>query len=281
MPDYVIKGGVTYRTISDHLGSPRLVVKVSDNTVAQVMEYDTFGNVIGNTGTTDIQPFGFAGGLYDRDLKLVRFGARDYDPETGRWTAKDPIGFAGGDTNLYGYTLSDPVNIVDLNGLDPYYVSRPLDLPVANLVASHNFVVSNANFPGDPNATIHSFGEVSSGNMGNLNNNSASGFSATTATSDERFWLNLNPLRACKYIPNPESNYVKIPASDEAVAFYANNLKANKEYFMLGGSAWTKAVNSNSAAQAVVNKSTGQSIPAPGGRISFGAGSSGSVNFHQ
>jgi RHS repeat-associated protein len=98
------------------------------------MEYDTSGNVIGNTGTADIQPFGFAGGLYDRDLKLVRFGARDYDPETGRWTAKDPIGFAGGDTNLYGYTgsvgkplvetnlynyvLGDPVNLVDPLGLD-------------------------------------------------------------------------------------------------------------------------------------------------------------------
>ena len=34
---------------------------------------------------------------------LVRFGARDYDPTIGRWTAKDPIDFAGGDTNLYGY----------------------------------------------------------------------------------------------------------------------------------------------------------------------------------
>ncbi len=41
----------------------------------------------------------------------------DYDPETGRWTAKDPIGFAGGDTNLYGYTANDPVNFVDVNGL--------------------------------------------------------------------------------------------------------------------------------------------------------------------
>jgi RHS repeat-associated protein len=40
------------------------------------------------------QPFGFADGLYDRDTDLVRFGARDYDLETSRWTAKDPIGFS-------------------------------------------------------------------------------------------------------------------------------------------------------------------------------------------
>ncbi|MGI0016041.1 MAG: RHS repeat-associated core domain-containing protein, partial [Nitrososphaera sp.] len=69
------------------------------------------------------QPFGFAGGLYDRDTKLVRFGARDYDPETGRWTAKDPIRFEGGDANLYGYVLNDPVNLVDPKGtISPWAV---------------------------------------------------------------------------------------------------------------------------------------------------------------
>ena len=47
---------------------------------------------------------------YDGDGNLKqRFGYRDRDPETGRWTARDPIGFAGGDTNLYGYVLGDPV----------------------------------------------------------------------------------------------------------------------------------------------------------------------------
>ncbi len=64
------------------------------------------------------QPFGFAGGIYDPHTKLVRFGARDYDAETGRWTAKDPIGFGGGDTNLYGYVVNDPVDFIDLQGLD-------------------------------------------------------------------------------------------------------------------------------------------------------------------
>jgi len=51
-------------------------------------------------------PFGFAGGLYDPLTKLVHFGFRDYDSYTGKWTAKDPIGFAGGDSNLYGYVSS-------------------------------------------------------------------------------------------------------------------------------------------------------------------------------
>jgi len=50
------------------------------------------------------------------DTALVRFGARDYDPQTGRWTNKDPIGFAGGDVNLYGYVVGDPANRYDLTG---------------------------------------------------------------------------------------------------------------------------------------------------------------------
>jgi len=109
VPDYMVREGVTYRILTDHLGSPRLVVNVTDGSVIQRMDYDEFGNVTQDTNP-GFQPFGFAGGLYDRDTKLVRFGARDYDAETGRWTAKDPILFGGGDTNLYTYVGNNPVN---------------------------------------------------------------------------------------------------------------------------------------------------------------------------
>jgi len=115
VPDYMIKGGVTYRIISDHLGSPRLVVDATGN-IVQRLDYDDWGNVTTDTNP-GFQPFGFAGGIYDRDTNLIRFGARDYDPETGRWTAKDPIKFAGGDSNLYGYTFNDPINWTDTNGM--------------------------------------------------------------------------------------------------------------------------------------------------------------------
>jgi RHS repeat-associated protein len=109
---------VTYRIISDHLGSPRLVVNSTTGAIAQRLDYDEFGRVLQDTNP-GFQPFGFAGGLYDSDTGLVRFGARDYDAETGRWTAKDPIGFAGSDTNLYGYVFSDPVNYTDIRGENP------------------------------------------------------------------------------------------------------------------------------------------------------------------
>lgn len=118
VPDYLIKGGVTYRIITDHLGSPRLVVDVATGNVAQRLDYDEFGHVLTDS-SPGFQPFGFAGGLYDKDTKLVRFGARDYDAETGRWTAKDPIAFAGRDTNMYAYVGNDPANAIDVDGLCP------------------------------------------------------------------------------------------------------------------------------------------------------------------
>ncbi len=116
MPVAMTKDGTTYYLAYDQAGTLKAVADAS-GTVVKRIEYDTFGNVLNESNPAFAVPFGFAGGLYDRDTKLVRFGYRDYDPETGRWTAKDPILFAGGDTDLYGYCLNDPVNLTDSDGL--------------------------------------------------------------------------------------------------------------------------------------------------------------------
>jgi RHS repeat-associated protein len=118
-PDYLVRNGVTYRVITDHIGSVRLVLDAATGEVTQRTDYDEFGIVKNETVAPGFQPvpFGFAGGLYDRDTGLVHFGAREYDPETGRWTRKDPIGFGGGDLNLYAYAGDDPVNYIDPSGL--------------------------------------------------------------------------------------------------------------------------------------------------------------------
>ena len=116
VPEYVVRGGATYRIVSDHLGSVRLVVDAATGAVVQRLDYDEWGVVIRDTNP-GFQPFGFAGGIYDPDTGLTRFGARDYDPEVGRWTTKDPIRFEGGDGNLYAYVQNNPLSFIDPSGL--------------------------------------------------------------------------------------------------------------------------------------------------------------------
>lgn len=46
-----------------------------------------------------------------------------YDPSTGQRLQRDPILYRGGDSNLYNYSVSDPINFVDHNGKGPEQVA--------------------------------------------------------------------------------------------------------------------------------------------------------------
>jgi len=131
VPEYLERSGSLYRIVTDHLGSVRLVVNVSTGEVVQRMSYDAYGRVLVDWAASgwEVLPFGFAGGVFDRDTGLVRFGARDYDAEVGRWTEKDRLRFGGGDTNLYSYPL-DPTNSLDPTGSIVVAIpAAPLILP--------------------------------------------------------------------------------------------------------------------------------------------------------
>jgi RHS repeat-associated protein len=128
MPVSMTSGGTTYYLTYNQVGSLRVVADSTGN-VVKLLTYDSFGNIIDDTNPAFAVPFGFAGGLYDPDTELVRFGHRDYDPDIGRWTAKDPIFFAGGDTDLYGYVLNDPIGSADPLGLAPWWVGPSAKIP--------------------------------------------------------------------------------------------------------------------------------------------------------
>jgi RHS repeat-associated protein len=116
VPDYIVRGNAIYRVVTDHLGSVRLVIDVATGTVVQRINYDEYGRILENTNP-EFQPFGYAGGVLDEATGFHRFGARDYDSESGRWTTKDPLGFRSGVTNLYAYVRGDPIGRTDPSGL--------------------------------------------------------------------------------------------------------------------------------------------------------------------
>jgi len=131
VPEYMVVAitGKAFRLIADQVGSVRLVVDSGSGAVVERIDWDEFGNALSDTAS-GTQPFGFAGGLRDVHTGLTRFGSRDYEAATGRWTAKDPLRFEGGLTDLYSYVGSDPTNLTDPAGLDVYRCQRPADIPL-------------------------------------------------------------------------------------------------------------------------------------------------------
>jgi RHS repeat-associated protein len=115
--DLLTNGSVVrrLRLIKNQVGTVGLVADVATGEIVQRLEHDDFGRVLSDTNS-GFQPFGFAGGLHDGDTGLVRFGARDYDPTSGRWKARDPVRFAGG-LNSYVFADSAPTAFLDVAGL--------------------------------------------------------------------------------------------------------------------------------------------------------------------
>ena len=78
--------------------------------------FDSFG--VGSSSPSSATRFGFGGeaGYYtDTETGFLLLGHRFYDPGTGRFVNRDPIGYGGG-VNLYGYVGNDPINDTDPNG---------------------------------------------------------------------------------------------------------------------------------------------------------------------
>ena len=97
--------------------------------------YDAFGNATNPAFPTRYQ---FTGREFDSFTGLQFSRARFYDPKLGRFISEDPIGFAGGDINLYGYVGNRPLARRDPSGLFPNTIaadSSTLRLTAAALAA--------------------------------------------------------------------------------------------------------------------------------------------------
>jgi RHS repeat-associated protein len=110
------RSGQYYFYHADGLGSVASLTDPSRN-IVQNYEYDSFGMVKPQTSFTN--SYAYTGREWDKETGLYYYRARYYDPMEGRFISKDPISFAGGDINLYGYVQGNPLNHTDSLGLSP------------------------------------------------------------------------------------------------------------------------------------------------------------------
>jgi RHS repeat-associated protein len=116
-----------------NLSHGEIVMGLTDSTTGKWSaryEYGPFGEPIRASGDLAYaNPMRWSTKYTDGESGLVYYGYRSYNPSTGRWLSRDPIGEKGG-RNLYGFAYNDGVNRYDKLGQNP---SSPEDPPPGNL----------------------------------------------------------------------------------------------------------------------------------------------------
>jgi RHS repeat-associated protein len=101
----------------DGNGNVGQLVDSDDGTLAEMYEYDPYGNLLASAGGyVESNPFRFSTKFFDNETGFYYYGYRYYVPEVGRWLSRDPIEEYGG-LNLYSVAYNDLVNGYDVNGL--------------------------------------------------------------------------------------------------------------------------------------------------------------------
>ncbi len=130
MTDHSGASPVTYYYLTDHLGTVHAVTDESGS-IVESYRFDAWGRVLGvydgNGTPLEESAIGnhylWQGRWYSWETGLYYFRARWYDPVTGRWLSKDPIGISGG-LNQYVFCYNNPVNLADPLGDKPGFFER-------------------------------------------------------------------------------------------------------------------------------------------------------------
>ncbi|MGI9086904.1 MAG: RHS repeat-associated core domain-containing protein [Chthoniobacterales bacterium] len=147
----------------DRLGSTSAVLDDLTGAVVEQYRYDAFGapevrtgpaggnplGTVSNTGTLVNNRYLFTGREWVQRYDFYEYRARAYNPALGRFMSEDPIGFGGGDTNLFRYCGNDPVNFVDPSGLSTFQLGLSFTGQIGPVTVNFNsgFVIdSHGNF---------------------------------------------------------------------------------------------------------------------------------------
>lgn len=102
--------------LSDHLGTTKDFI-TNAGFVQNHRTFDSYGNLVEQSGTNFSSRYGFTGREFDQETGLNYHRARYYNSIAGRFVKQDPISFSAQDTNLYRYVKNSPVDRTDPSGL--------------------------------------------------------------------------------------------------------------------------------------------------------------------
>jgi RHS repeat-associated protein len=114
---------------NDGKGNAQLPHPARHGAVVNQIDYDSYGNIVGQTNPSVTFRFGYTGREWDGETGQYYYRARYYDPTVGQFISQDPIGFAAGDANLYRYVGNSPTNFTDPSGLfSEISLPNPIDV---------------------------------------------------------------------------------------------------------------------------------------------------------
>ncbi|MCX8156727.1 MAG: RHS repeat-associated core domain-containing protein [Verrucomicrobiae bacterium] len=111
-----------YFPVYDGNGNVMGYVRGADGLLVVQYEYGPFGELLRATGPLS-QTFNylFSTKPLDWEIGLLYYGHRYYNPTTGRWPSRDPLGEKGG-INLYEFVRNNPILKVDPDGRNPIII---------------------------------------------------------------------------------------------------------------------------------------------------------------
>jgi len=134
--------GSQYYYHADGEGSIRLLTD-SAGQVANRYDYDSFGRRQTAIESLPLQPYGWKGREWVPGPDIYYNRARFYDPLLGRFMSQDPLGYGGGDFNLYSFAWNNAVNWNDPSGLSAAAEEGQIDQATTGAIVGDGIVATS------------------------------------------------------------------------------------------------------------------------------------------